>query len=272
MKKKKKEKKRWIKNKTLRVSIKIFLITFLAVCCICAGLLLGVVAGCILTTQPLTDIDLKISDLTSTIYDSKGNVIQTFTGTDYSNSEWANYDEVPKNLIKGLIDIEDERFYKHSGIDIKRTIGAGLSFFIPGMGNYGGSTITQQVVKNVTGDDARSVPRKIREQWRAIQLERTHSKEEILEIYVNVIAMGHNMTGVKIAAKAYFNKDLSELSLAECALLAGITNNPSKYDPFTTTGRANAIKRQELILKKMLDLGDITEDDYNAALKEELHF
>lgn len=271
MKKTKEEKLHiaWVAFKTL---CKAVLITSVVVMCIAAGLLIGIFAGCIITTDTLEDEDLYVTGFVTFIYDKNDNIIGTLKGSESKNRSLAEYDEIPQNLIDALVSIEDERFYEHDGIDYKRTIGAGLSYFIPGFPKFGGSTITQQVVKNITGDDARSIPRKIREQWRALQLEKEHSKEEILELYCNVIFLANDVYGVKTAASAYFDKDLSELNLAECALLAGITNSPSKYNPLTTSGRANAYKRQVTILDKMLELGYITDEEYMDAIQTELVF
>lgn len=259
-------------KKPLKITFKVLIALILLVACIASGLLIGVFAGVVFTTKSLTDTDLKISAFTSFIYDNKENVIAEMKGSENKNRIWIPIAEVPKNLKEAFISIEDERFYSHIGIDIKRSLSAALSYVVPGMKSHGGSTITQQVVKNVTGDDTRSVPRKIREQWRALQLERSYNKDEILEVYLNVIFMGYDVYGIKTAARAYFNKDVSELDLAECALLAGITNNPMKYNPLVTTGRTQAINRQILILKKMYQLGKISAEDLDKALKEQIVF
>lgn len=248
------------------------LIAAIIAVCIGAGLLLGVVAGCIITTDKLQDEDLYITGFVSFVYDKDDNIIGTLKGSENKNRVWVDYEDIPENLRNAMIAIEDERFYEHSGIDYKRSIAAFLGYFLPGFKSHGGSTITQQVVKNITGDDARSVPRKIREQWRALQLEKDHSKEEIIELYCNVIYMANNVYGVKTAASGYFNKDLSELTLGECAYLAGITNSPSKYNPMTTKGRENGYKRQVLILDKMLSLGMISNAEYKEAIQTPLKF
>ena len=259
----------WITVKTL---CKVALVTSMVAVCIVVGLFIGIFAGCIITTDTLEDEDLYITGFVSYLYDNEGNIIGTLKGSESKNREIAEYEEIPQDLIDAIISIEDERFYEHDGVDYKRTIGATLSYFIPGFPKYGGSTITQQLVKNITGDDARSVPRKIREQWRSLQLEKEHSKEEILELYCNVIFMANDVYGVKKAAETYFNKELSDLNLAECALLAGITNSPSKYNPMTTKGRSNAYTRQIVILDKMLALGYITEQEYMTAIQTDLVF
>ncbi len=258
--------------KTVMIAFKTIFIIGLIVACTLGGLLIGVVSGCIITTKPLTKEDLYISGFTSYIYDRNGKIIAELKGSDNINRSEVDIETVPQDLIDAFVSIEDERFYSHSGVDIKRTISASLGFFLPGMSSHGGSTITQQMVKTVTGDDSRSVPRKIREQWRAYQLEKDYSKDEILEIYLNVIYMGQDLYGVKTASKAYFEKDISELNLAECAFLSGITNNPGKYNPLTTLGRENAYKRQIIILDQMLKLGKITEEEYIEAIQTKINF
>ncbi|MGI6528479.1 MAG: transglycosylase domain-containing protein [Clostridia bacterium] len=258
--------------KTLSVAIKTTIAMALVIACVLGGLLIGVVAGCIITTDTLDEEDLYITGFTSYIYDADGNVIAELKGSDNINRSEVDIEVVPKHLLNAFIAIEDERFYTHPGVDVKRTVGAFLGYFIPGMSSHGGSTITQQMVKTITGDDARSVPRKIREQWRAYQLEKDLSKDEILELYINIIYMGHDLYGVKTAAKAYFEKDITELNLAECAFLAGITNNPGKYNPLTTLGRENAYKRQVIILDQMLKLDFITDEEYIEAIQTELVF
>lgn len=241
--------------------------------CIAGGLLMGVVAGCIITTEPITEEQLDIKNttaLTSFVYDVQGNELVHIKGTANQNRQLISIEEVPDYFAKAFVAIEDERFYTHKGVDVKRSIAAFLGYVIPGMDSHGGSTITQQVIKNITGDDAQSVPRKIREQWRAMNLEKELDKEEILELYMNVIYMGQDLYGVKSAALAYFNKEVKDLSLAECAFLAGITNNPARYNPLTLKGRANCYKRQITILDKMLSLGFITDEEYIGAIQENL--
>lgn len=253
--------------------LKIVILLVVAVCCAGAGLLGGAIIGYIRTAEPLTEEQLKIRGETSYVYDSKGNIIARFTGTENINRETVFYKDVPGYLWQALVSIEDERFFKHFGVDLRR-IGSMLYEFIKNKGNptHGGSTITQQVVRNITGRTERRLERKIQEQWLAIQLERRLEKWQVLELYMNVIYMGNGCYGVQSASKMYFNKDVSELSLAECALLAGITNLPSVYNPFTEEGRKRSIEREQLVLRKMLELGWINQDEYDEAINEELQF
>lgn len=237
------------------------------------GLLAGIAVGCVITTKPVTLNDVNTVDRQTVLYDSTGEVLCTLNSVKVENSIWAGIDEIPDNLKHAFVAIEDERFYSHHGVDLKRTASAVVGFIIPGFSSHGGSTITQQLVKNITGDDARSVPRKIREQWRAIQLENlVKDKDKILELYLNKIYFANNCYGVQIASQTYFGCNVSELNLAQCAYLAGIPNNPAKYNPATSSGRENEYKRQVLILDKMLELGYITEDEYIDAIQTELVF
>lgn len=253
--------------------LKIILLLVIFIGCIGAGALGGAMLGFIKTAEPLTKEQLDIKMETSFVYDSKGNQIAMFTGSESMDRELVFYKDTPEYLRQAFVSIEDERFFEHSGIDLRR-IGSAIFGFIVNRGNvaHGGSTITQQVVRNITGKDRVSLDRKVQEQWLAIQLEKRLDKWQILELYMNVIYMGNSCYGVQSASKLYFNKDVKDLSLAECALLAGITNSPGTYNPFTEKGRENVIKRQKIILRKMLNLGKINQNEYDEALLEELKF
>lgn len=146
------------------------------------------------------------------------------------NSIWVSYEQMPKELIDAFTSVEDHRFFSHNGVDWIRTGSAVFSYFF-GAGDFGGSTITQQLVKNLTGDNENSIHRKVQEIFRALHLEEEMSKEDILEMYLNIVFLGNNCYGVQAAANTYFDKDVSELSLVECASLAAIVKNPSQYEP-----------------------------------------
>ena len=186
------------------------------------------------------------------------------------NRIWANSNEIPEMLGNAAIAIEDKRFYEHQGVDWKRTISASLNLFMGSGDSYGGSSITQQLIKNLTQDDDITVRRKILEIFRALEFEQTYTKEEILEWYLNTIYLGQGCYGVKSAANVYFAKDLNELTLAECACLVGITNNPSLYDPYINP--ENNRERQLIILYEMYDQGLITEAEYEEAKNQEMVF
>ena len=199
---------------------------------------------------------------------------QTVYGTE--NRIWVDYEQIPDALWQAAVAIEDHRFFEHNGVDWTRTASATLNFFTGSRATFGGSTLTQQVLKNMTGDDGNTINRKVREIFRALEFEKNYSKEEILEAYLNYIYLGQGCNGVYTAAYTYFGKsDVSELSLAECASLIAITNNPSKYDPLSkreitdaetgetkTTAQYNK-ERQELILQAMLEQGMISQEEYD---------
>ena len=186
-----------------------------------------------------------------------------------ANRTWVKYEDIPKNLIHACIAIEDKRFEDHQGVDWVTTLKACVKMFL-GRGEAGGSTITQQLVKNITGRDEVTVRRKLVEIFSALELEKKYTKKQIMELYLNVIALGENCEGVESASQVYFGKSVSELDLAECAALIGITNNPSIYDPYINPEKNK--QRQEIILGEMLDQKYITQDQYDKAMAEELVF
>ncbi len=191
---------------------------------------------------------------------------------DSENRIWADLEQIPKDLQKAVVAIEDKRFYKHKGVDWHGTARAIFSTIFGGS-VQGGSTITQQLVKNVTGDNQNTVKRKVMEIYRAQELEKRYEKDEILEAYLNEVYFGYSCYGVVTASLKYFNKDVSELSLAECASLIAITNNPSLYDPLQTDwGLENNRTRQLLVLGAMLEQGKIEQAAYDAAKEENVVF
>ena len=186
------------------------------------------------------------------------------------NREWVDSDKIPDTLKNAVVAIEDERFYKHHGVDWVRTIGAVKGWQLGGT-QYGGSTITQQLIKNITADNDYSVKRKVNEIFRAFALEKEiDDKDRILVMYLNTIFLGYNSYGVQTAAMQYFDKDVSQLDLAESAVLAGLTNNPSIYDVYNHPEKVK--ERQETILAQMLDQKMISQEEYEAAVAEELNY
>ncbi len=186
------------------------------------------------------------------------------------NREWVDSDKIPDTLKNAVVAIEDERFYKHHGVDWVRTIGAVKGWLLGGT-QYGGSTITQQLIKNITADNDYSVKRKVNEIFRAFALEKEiDDKDRILVMYLNTIFLGYNSYGVQTAAMQYFDKDVSQLDLAESAVLAGLTNNPSIYDVYNHPDKVK--ERQETILAQMLDQKMISQEEYDAAVAEELNY
>lgn len=190
---------------------------------------------------------------------------------DTENRVWVDFDKIPQELKDAFVAVEDNRFYEHNGVDWKRTIGAAVNFVIPFRSNFGGgSTITQQLIKNVTDEDEVSAKRKIQEIMRALNLENQYEKDDILELYLNTIFLGNRCNGVATAAQTYFGKEVSELTLAECASIACITKNPSKYDPFRFP--ENNKERQELVLDLMVKYEKISQEECDAAKAQKLDF
>ncbi len=183
------------------------------------------------------------------------------------NRVWVSFTEMPTYLYEAFISIEDERFWTNNGVDWKRTLGATFYFFTGG-DNYGGSTITQQLIKNITGENDVRIQRKLQEIMRALYLDKTKDKTEILELYLNTIYLSQGCYGVQAAANTYFGKDVSELSLVECAALASITQAPTKWDPIQNPD--NNKERRNTVLYKMYELGKITYSEYDEATKAEL--
>ena len=205
-------------------------------------------------------------NMTSVIYvqNEEGNweEYQRLHGTE--NRIWVGIDKVPQYLKDAFIAIEDERFETHSGVDWKRTAAAvGNKLLKFDSSEFGGSTITQQLIKNVTNDKGRNAMRKFREIVRALLIERKLNKTEILEAYLNTISLGNGICGVQVASNYYFNKDVSELTLTECAALAAITKNPTAYNP-ESGAEANTLRRRT-VLDKMLELEKITYEEYDKA-------
>ena len=186
--------------------------------------------------------------------------VQLDSGVKY---KYTPYDKLPDRLIEAFVAIEDKRFYSHHGIDYKRSLGAVVNYVFHGQKSFGGSTITQQLVKNLTGEDEPSISRKLKEAFCAMELEQRLDKSEIMEKYLNVINLSHGCFGVGAAAEYYFSKDVSELTLCECASIAAITNNPTRYSPITHP--EDHLKRRNIVLMCMMEQGYITRTEYETA-------
>ena len=266
----------------LKKFILVVFIMFLLVGITGGGVLGAIVYRCVWGDWAIDLDDLVIKYENSTMYDRNGNVVAVLTGDE--TREIISKEEMSDYLFAAFISIEDERFEEHSGVDWKRTLGAFLSF-IPQLLNssedsegpsYGGSTITQQVVKNFTDERANTgidgALRKIKEIVRAYEVESMLSKDQILEMYLNLIPLGGQGTticGVQMAARYYFDKNASEVTVAEAAYIAGITSAPSAYNPYGDVDRTEKInKKIRTVLKKMHDLGRITEEEYNQGLAQ----
>ena len=254
---------------------KVFL-KFLIIFTIILTLLTACTIGAVMLTDTGFITELDTSDInlnfTSFIYytDENGQEVEYQQLSGKENRIWADIEDISTYVQDAFVAIEDERFWTHPGFDFKRTAGAVINYVFKRNNSYGGSTITQQLIKNITGDDDVSVTRKVKEIFRAVQLERKMEKEDILELYLNTIYLGQGCNGVKTASSVYFNKDVSELNLAEAASLAGITQYPTMYDPILNP-EAN-LEKQKVVLKKMLELGDITQEEYDEAVAFEIKF
>ena len=236
------------------------------------GALAGIAKGYVDTAPELNLVALDTQAQTSFIYDSNNNLITEYKGTE--NRVLVSLDAMPKRLRNAFIAVEDARFYTHSGVDLKRIVGAFVSN-LTSSGTQGGSTITQQLIKNTLLSSEQSYKRKIQEAYLALQLEMKYSKDEILECYLNTIYLGENYYGVQVAAQGYFGKELGELTLRECAILAGATNNPYYYNPrrnlYTRRSEdrdyaAITNNRTDYVLRCMYENQFITREEYEAAL------
>lgn len=260
---KKKKKKRTF---NLNRFLKSIIIILLFVVFIGSGLLLGTAYAWVKTAKPLNYDEVFNLNQTTYIVDENDKVIDKLHAN--QNRTMVTLDQIPVNLRNAVIAIEDKRFYKHNGFDIYRILGALKEDIKTGKPSQGGSTITQQLIKNVYLTRDKLLKRKVIEIYYSIQLERRFSKDQILEAYLNTIGFSSNVAGVKEAALYYFGKDLDQLTLAECAMLAGITNNPSVYSPYASF--ENATKRQKLILTEMLNQGYISQAQYDEANNQEI--
>ena len=244
----------------------------LIVCCIVvAGAAADYLEQDVIPNASLYEDDFDL-DQTSFLYylDANGDIQEYEKINTSTDRQWATLDEIPDSLIHAAIAIEDQRFYEHQGVDWITTVKACANMFFGGSDTFGGSTITQQLVKNLTGDNSVTVQRKVEEIFRAQKYERVNSKDTIMEMYLNTVYFGKLKYGVKSAAMYYFGKELDELTVAESASLIAITNNPSLYNPYTRP--ENNRKRQENVLWAMEQQGWITEEEYRAALDQEMVF
>ena len=239
----------------------------------CAGF--GLMKGVIDAAPEINLADATPTGFLSTVLDKEGKQTATLVATG-SNRVYATIDEIPIEMQHAIVAIEDERFYEHNGIDLKGILRAGVKGITSGKFSEGASTITQQLLKNNVftswtseSSFADKLQRKIQEQYLAIQLEKKVSKDWILENYLNTINLGQNTLGVQAASRRYFGKDVSELNLSESAVIASITQNPSRLNPISNPDK-NA-ERREKVLNNMLKLGYISEGEYNSAMKDDVY-
>lgn len=248
-----------------------FLLTAFTICFVAlfiAGISLSIYIFT-LASEP-TGIDLKAKSLnqTSFIYikdDKTGEFKEYQTLYSTENRIWVDNQDIPQAMKDAVVAIEDKRFYEHNGVDWARTLSAVVNL-ATGEDTYGGSTITQQLIKNITDDNEVSINRKLREICKALKLEDEYTKDQILEAYLNVVNFGNNCQGVESAAQLYFDKSIKDCSIAECAAIAGITQNPSLWNPLVYPD--NNKQRREIVINEMYDQGKITKSEYENAMKE----
>lgn len=248
-----------------------FMLTICSVCFVAlfiAGISLSIYIFT-LASEP-TGIDLKAKSLNQTsfimVQDEKtGEFKQYQTLYSTENRIWVGNQDIPKAMKDAVVAIEDKRFPDHHGVDWTRTLSAVVNL-ATGSDSYGGSTITQQLIKNITDDNEVSITRKLREICKALKLEQEYTKDQILEAYLNVVNFGNSCQGVEAAAQLYFNKSIKDCSIAECAAIAGITQNPSLWNPLVFPD--NNRERREIVLNEMYDQGKITKDEFDKAMEE----
>ncbi len=262
----------------LFLSLKLLLVAVLIVGMAGAGLVYGVLKAYIETTPVFDIAQLTKSDRTSYLYDLNGNELMSISAIEYR--DWVELEDIPEMLRNAFISVEDVRFYKHSGVDFKRLFSAALEI-LGNSNSSGGSTITQQLIKNKVLGAERTYKRKVQEAFLALQCEQVMEKDDILEAYLNDIYLGGSNYGVKTAAKDYFSKELTELSIRECAMIAGLTQNPYRYNPrlnyyWEYYGRdpdayeKYTVYRTNTVLARMYENDKITREQYLAALDEDV--
>lgn len=259
----------------IKLNVKIFavIIVFtLILCAVFSGV--GIVRGLTDSAPDINEENIMPDGYPSIIYDANGKKVQKLMGIN-ANREYKKITDIPECVQNAFVAIEDARFYKHSGVDLQGILRAVFSALSDEKVTQGASTITQQLLKNQVfgGGNEKSffgkVSRKIQEQSLAIKLESTIDKKKILEYYLNTINLGQNTMGVETASKRYFGKSVSKLTVSEAAVLAGITQNPTEYNPITE--QQNNEAKRKIILKNMLDQEYITEDEYEEALGDDVY-
>lgn len=288
----KKEKRPGEKPRKIWKIITISILTLLVVVLVCSFVFVNILAAYLQKNiLPLAQVNLEnyALDRTSYLYyyneSGQIQVLQQLYST--TDRQWASFEELPADLINAAIAIEDKRFYEHQGVDWITTVKAFLNLFTGGSATFGGSTLTQQLMKNLflstdeTADDV-TVQRKVIEIFRALAFEKAYDKNVVLEWYLNSIYFGNGCYGVKSAAQYYFGKELGELTTADCAALIGITNNPTLYNPYRTTldnyrgqqlnGRQRNRLRQESVLEQMYVQGWIDKATFDTAMAQEMVF
>ncbi len=286
----------WQPHPALRVLYKLWMGTFaiikialgavatvVLICGVCAFVFVGIL-GDYLESDILPSADLNLDDfkldMTSFLYyvDEEGQIQPLQQIYSDTKRQWVDLEDMPEALIQATVAIEDKRFYEHQGVDWFTTVKACAGMFFGG-GTAGGSSLTQQLIKNLTGENSFTVQRKVMEIFRAVCVEKTSSKDDIIELYLNTVYFGNGYNGVRSAAEYYFGKELELLNTAECASLISITNNPSIFDPYRKafeeggkTGAERNRERQVIVLKEMCNQGWITKEAYDEAIAYEMVF
>ncbi len=246
---------------------------------VCVGAVIGLGVGAgmyaaISNEVGEMDFESMAYNFSSVVFanDKNGNSVEVEYLHNDGNRQWIDSEFIPEIAKEAAISIEDERFYKHKGVDLKRTTGAVIGWIgakLTGKSpSYGGSTITQQVMKNITNEKDRTAIRKIKEMMRATALEKNFTKDEILTLYLNIVYFGNQCYGIEAASKMYFSKSAIDLTLPEAAMIVGITQAPSRYDPFKHP--EDTVKKRNTVITKMYELDKITEEEYNEAINSPL--
>ena len=263
------------KRKVFVSFFKIVLVLFVTLFVAAAGAAFGMMKGVLDNAPDINEISIVPKGFKTTLYDKDGNVEKELS-TYGSNREYVYYEDIPEMYVNAFIAIEDERFWTHNGIDVKGILRAGVKGVASGNFDEGASTITQQLIKNhvfnVGMDEITfldKLERKIQEQYLALELEKKYTKEEIVEYYLNTIYLGRGAHGIQAASELYFGKTMDELTISEIAVIAGITKNPSQFDPVIFP-EENALRRED-VLDKMLELEYITKSQYDVAMKDNVY-
>ena len=264
-----------ITNKLILLLLKLLLVLILFVAVVGVSLGYGVFKGIIDSAPEINVASIEPSGFATMVYDSEGNLTETLVKSGANRLE-ATYDELPQDLIDAFVAIEDARFWTHKGIDFRAIMRAVVGVLTNDPAG-GGSTLTQQLIKNnifAGGNEdtfGETLERKIQEWYPAIQLEQVMDKKIIIKNYLNTINLGNNTLGVKAAAKRYFDKEVSDLTLSECTVIAGITQNPSKFNPLSEKGRVNNEDKRRVILQYMYEQGYITKEEQKEALADDVY-
>lgn len=255
-------------------ALKIVLVGALSVVIVGACFGIGAFKGILSAAPDVDPAAVLPRGFATVVYDARGNELTKLVAAN-SNRSSEDIERIPQYLRDAFVAIEDQRFYDHNGIDIKRILSAGLMAIQNRELSQGASTITQQIIKNNVFDnwtnesDIQKIKRKVQEQYLALELEKKMSKEEILEVYMNTINLGQNTLGVKAAAKRYFNKEPYQLTLSECAVIAATTSNPSRYNPISHPDLNK--KRRDIVLGNMKEQGYITQEEYDDAMADDVY-